>query len=68
MRLGHWEDGRAYLEESIIEVKHVCAHEIFGADSTENHDVTPNSLITENTNTTVSVKTSKSLGDLEQKD
>lgn len=54
-----------HLEESVIEVEDLGAHEVLGANSTENDDVTPNTLIAEHANTTVSVKTSKGLRDLE---
>ena len=51
----------AYHEEMVVEVEHLRAHEIFGTNSAEDHDITPNSLITKNTNTTVGIKTSKGL-------
>ena len=50
-----------YSEEGVVEVEYLRAHEIFGTDGAENHDVTPNSLITKNTNTTASIETSKGL-------
>lgn len=56
----------AHLEEGVIEVKHVCAHEIFSTNGTENDDVTPNSLITKDTNTAISIETGEGLGDLEE--
>lgn len=48
----------------MIEVEHLRAHEIFGTNSAENDDIAPNSLITENTNTAVSIEASIGLGDL----
>lgn len=60
------EKANTHLKEGVIEVKHICAHEIFGLNSTENHDVTPNSLITKDTNTAVSIETSKGLRYLER--
>lgn len=56
-----------YREEGVVEVEHLCAHEILGTNSTENDDVTPNSLITKDTNTAVSIETSKGLRDLGEK-
>ena len=55
-----------HREEGVIEVEHLCAHEVLGTDSTENDDVTPNTLVTEDTDTAVSIKTSKGLRDLEE--
>lgn len=52
------------LEELSAEVEDIGAHEILGLNSTENDDVAPNSLITENTDTAVSIKTSKGLRNL----
>jgi len=48
-------------KKGVVEVEHLRAHEIFGTNSAENHNVTPNSLITKNTNTTASIETSKGL-------
>lgn len=59
-----YSDDLTHLEECIIEVENLCTHEILGANSTENDDVTPDTLITENTNTAVSIETSKGLRDL----
>lgn len=53
-----------YLEEGVVKVKHLSAHEVLGTNSAEDDDVTPNALITKNTNTTASIKTSKGLGHL----
>ena len=53
-----------HREESVIEVEHLGAHEVLGTDSTENDNVAPNTLITKDTNTAVSVQTSKGLRDL----
>jgi hypothetical protein len=53
-----------YLDEGVIKVKHLSAHEVFGTNSAEDYDVTPNALITKNANTTASIKTSKGLGHL----
>jgi hypothetical protein len=53
-----------YLEEGIIKVEHLSAHKVLSADSTEDNDITPNALITKDTNTTVRVKTGEGLGDL----
>lgn len=55
-----------YHEEGVVEVEHLRAHEIFGTNSAENHNVTPNSLITKNTNTTASIETSKGLSYLRE--
>lgn len=55
-----------YLEEGVVKVKHLGAHEVFGTNSAEDDDVTPNALITKNTNTTASIKTSKGLGHLRE--
>jgi hypothetical protein len=52
------------LEELSAEVKDVGAHEILSLNSAKNDDVAPNTLITENTNTAVSIKTRKRLRDL----
>lgn len=57
----------AHLKEGVLEVKDVCAHEILGTNSTENHDVTPNSLVTKNTNTAISIETSEGLRYLGEK-
>lgn len=54
-------------EEGVVKVKHLRAHEIFRTNSAENHDVTPNPLITKNTNSTASIETSKGLRYLEEK-
>lgn len=51
-----------YLEEGVIEVKHLSAHEVFSTNSAEDYDVTPNAHITKNPNTTASIKASKGLG------
>jgi hypothetical protein len=56
-----------YHEEGVVEVEHLRAHEIFGTNSAENHNVTPNSLITKNTNSTASIETSKGLSYLGEK-
>lgn len=56
--------GLTHLEESIVEVEYLRAHEILGTDSTENNNVAPNTLVTENTNTAVGIETSKGLGNL----
>lgn len=53
-----------YPEEGVVKVEHLGAHEVLGTDSAEDYDVTPNALITKNTNTTTSIKTSKGLGHL----
>jgi hypothetical protein len=53
-----------YPEEGVIKVEHLRAHEIFGPNSAQNHNVSPNSLVTEDTNTTVRIEASKGLGDL----
>lgn len=53
-----------YPEEGVIKVKDLCAHEVLGTNSAEDHDVTPNALITEDTNTAAGIKTSKGLGHL----
>jgi hypothetical protein len=50
----------------VIEIEHLCAHEIFGADGPENHDIAPNSLVTKDTNTAASIKTSIGLRYLEK--
>lgn len=50
-----------HLEEGVIKVKHLSAHEVFGTNSAENYDVTPNALIAKNTNSTTSIETSKGL-------
>lgn len=55
-----------HREEGVIEVEDLCAHEVLGTDSTEDDDVTPNTLITKDTNAAVSVETSKGLRDLEE--
>lgn len=59
--------GRTHLEEGVVEVKYLRAHEILGTNSAENHDVTPDSLITKDTNTAASIETSKGLGYLKEK-
>lgn len=56
--------GLTHLEESIVEVEYLRAHEILGTDSTENDNVAPNTLVTEDTNAAVGIKTGKGLGDL----
>ena len=53
-----------YPEESVIKVKHLRAHKVLGTNSAKNDNVSPNSLITKDTNTTVCVQTSKGLGNL----
>jgi hypothetical protein len=53
-----------YLEERVVEVEYLSAHEVLSANSTEDDNVTPDTLISENTNTAASVKTSESLGHL----
>lgn len=53
-----------YLEEGVVKVEHLSAHEVFGTNSAEDYNVTPNAHITKNTNTTASIKTSKGLGHL----
>ena len=55
-------------EERVIEVKTLRAHEILGANSAEDDDVAPHSLVTKNTNTAVSVDSSKGLRDLKERD
>lgn len=52
------------LEELSAEVKDIGAHEILGLNSAKNDDVAPNTLVTENTNTAVGIKTRKRLRDL----
>jgi hypothetical protein len=56
-----------YHKEGVVKVEHLRAHEIFGTNSAENHNVTPNSLITKNTNTTAGIETSKGLSYLGEK-
>lgn len=53
-----------HCEEFVVEVEHLCAHEILGANSAEDDDVAPHTLVTKNTNTAVSIETSKGLRDL----
>lgn len=55
-----------YSEEGVVEVEYLRAHEIFGTNSAENDDIPPDSLITKNTNTTVSIETSIGLRYLEE--
>jgi hypothetical protein len=55
-----------HLKEGSAEVENIGAHEVLGLNGTENHNVAPNALVTENTNTAVSVKTSKGLRDLKE--
>lgn len=55
-----------YHEERVIEIKHLCAHEILGLNSTEDDDVAPHSLVTKDTNTAVGIDSSKGLRDLEE--
>jgi hypothetical protein len=56
-----------YPEEGVIKVKHLRTHEVLSTNSTENNNVSPDSLITENTYTAVCVEASESLRDLLQK-
>jgi hypothetical protein len=53
-----------YLEERVVEVEYLGAHEVLSANSTEDDNVTPDTLISKNTNTAASVKTSEGLGHL----
>lgn len=55
---------KTYREEGVIEVEDLGAHKVLGLNSAENNDVAPNALVTKDTNTAVSVQTSKSLRDL----
>lgn len=57
-----------HRQEGVIKVKHLRAHEIFGTNSVENYNVTPDSLISKNTNITDSIETSIGLGNLGDKD
>lgn len=57
-----------HSKEGVVEVEHLGAHEVLGTDSTEDDDVTPNTLITEDTNAAVSIETSEGLRDLREKD
>jgi hypothetical protein len=54
-------DCAVYLEERVVKVEHLSAHEVLGANSTEDDNVTPDTLISKNTNTAASVKTSEGL-------
>ena len=62
--------GRKYLtnlQEGVVEVEDIGAHEVLGLDSAQDDDVSPDALVTENTNTAVSIKTSKGLRNLNEK-
>jgi hypothetical protein len=56
-----------HRKEGVVEVEHLSTHEILGANSTEDDDVTPNTLIAKDTNTAVSIETSEGLRDLREK-
>lgn len=49
----------------MVEVEHLRAHEVLCLDSTENDDITPDTLVAKDTNTAVSIDSSESLRDLE---
>jgi hypothetical protein len=57
-----------HRKEGVVEVEHLSAHKVLSTDSTEDDDVTPNTLITEDTNTAVGIETSKGLRDLGEKE
>lgn len=50
----------------MIKIEHLRAHKILSTNSAENHNVSPDSLITEDTDTAVCVETGKGLRDLER--
>lgn len=56
-----------HSEELAAEVEDLGTHEVLSLDSTQDDDVTPNTLVTENTNTAVSVETGISLRDLRRR-
>lgn len=60
----HYTNCAIYLEERVVKVEHLGAHEVLSANSTEDDNVTPDTLISKNTNTAASVKTSEGLGHL----
>lgn len=62
-----YNQGLTHRKEGVVEVEHLSAHEILGTDSTEDDDVTPNTLVTKDTNTTVGIETSEGLRDLREK-
>lgn len=59
--IGAW---RIYLKEGVVEVEHLSAHEVLGANSAEDHNVTPDACITKDTNTPVGIEASEGLGNL----